>query len=163
MIDMKQIIQAIVMKIKVNIQRVTKISGIPTDKEIRKWAKSALNNYNQDSEITVRIVDTDESRQLNRKWRNINEPTNVLSFPVEGIQIYAPGLLGDIVICAPIIINEARNQNKTVNAHWAHMVIHGILHLLGYDHNNFKNAEIMESLEIKLLESLGYNNPYLQL
>ena len=103
----------------------------------------------------------DEGTQLNRRWRKATGPTNVLSFPAEGVEDYAPGLLGDIVICAPVVNNEARQQNKAIDAHWAHMVIHGILHLSGYDHENPEDAEKMESFEITILESLGYKNPYI--
>ena len=149
------------MKIKINIQRATVIPEIPTDRKIRNWAKTVLYRRGKDTELTIRIVDTDEGTQLNRRWRNTNGPANVLSFPVAGLEQYTPGLLGDIVICAPVVNNEAKDQNKPVEAHWAHMVIHGVLHLLGHDHDNYEEAEKMESLEIALLDSLGYKNPYL--
>ena len=151
------------MKIKINIQRATAITEIPTDKKIRNWVKMALNRNKQvkDTELTIRIVGMDEGTQLNRRWRNARGPTNVLSFPVAGMEQYIPGLLGDIVICAPVVNNEAKEQNKPVEAHWAHMVIHGGLHLLGHDHDNSEDAEKMESIEIALLESLGFKNPYL--
>ena len=149
------------MKIKINIQRAIAIPEIPTDRIIRTWVKTALDKRGKDTELTIRIVDIDEGTQLNRRWRNASGPTNVLSFPVEGVEQYAPGLLGDIVICAPVVNNEAKEQNKPVEAHWAHMVIHGVLHLLGHDHDNSEDAEKMESIETALLESLGFKNPYL--
>ena len=121
----------------------------------------ALNKRGKDTELTIRIVDMDEGTQLNRRWRKASGPTNVLSFPAVGVEEYAPGLLGDIVICAPVVNNEAKIQNKSIDAHWAHMVIHGVLHLSGYDHENSQDAEEMEAVETELLESLGYNNPYI--
>lgn len=149
------------MKIKINIQRAITIPEIPTDRKIRKWVKTALNDRGKDTELTVRIVDIDEGTQLNRRWRKARGPTNVLSFPAEDVEQFVPGLLGDIVICAPVVNNESKQQNKPVEAHWAHMVIHGVLHLLGHEHDNSEDAEKMESIEIALLESLGFRNPYL--
>jgi len=149
------------MKIKINIQRAITIPEIPTDRKIRKWVNTALNDRGKDTELTVRIVDIDEGTQLNRRWRKARGPTNVLSFPAEDVEQFVPGLLGDIVICAPVVNNESKQQNKPVEAHWAHMVIHGVLHLLGHEHDNSEDAEKMESIEIALLESLGFRNPYL--
>ncbi len=119
----------------------------------------ALPENNKNSELTIRIVDEEEMKELNMRWRGIDNSTNVLSFPA-GDNIIAPELLGDIAICAPVIEKEAIEQNKSQDAHWAHMVIHGVLHLLGYDHTNNDDAEIMESLEIKILNTLNFPNPY---
>jgi probable rRNA maturation factor len=103
----------------------------------------------------------DEGTQLNEQWRKSQGPTNVLSFSHEGEAEIAPDLLGDIVICAPVVAKEAKEQNKDIDAHWAHMVIHGVLHLNGFDHIKPEDADTMENLEIKILEELNYNNPYL--
>lgn len=110
--------------------------------------------------ITVRCVESEESQQLNHDYRGKNKPTNVLSFPFESPAEFFVPLLGDLVICADVVRIEAQQQNKTVLAHWAHMIVHGCLHLLGYDHINDSEADEMESLEIKILRQLGYNNPY---
>lgn len=148
------------MTIKVDIQRIFKQDDIPENKLIRKWVKKTLPDSQADLELTIRIVDTGEATRLNERWRKKKGPTNVLSFPFDDDQNLVPGLLGDIVLCAPVIKNEATAQNKSVEAHWAHMIIHGILHLLGYDHQKTPDRKKMESMETRLLESLGYQNPY---
>lgn len=119
-----------------------------------KWLAPIID---QDAEITIRIVGSDESKNLNAMYRKKKYPTNVLSFLVDD----AHHLIGDIVLCAPVIEEEARDQSKKLEAHYAHLIIHGALHLYGYDHENKKDAEIMEEKEIKILTKLGYKNPYL--
>lgn len=146
--------------IRIDVQRACDDKYLPSDSTLAKWARKAIQDTNPDRELTIRIVDEDESTMLNKRWRNKNGPTNVLSFPFDGDQRLAPGLLGDIIICAPVVRREAEEQQKTLEAHWAHMVIHGTLHLQGYDHMDDKQAEEMESLETRLLQSLGYSNPY---
>ena len=128
----------------------------PILKKIRcyKWLAPIID---QDAEITIRIVGSDESKNLNAMYRKKKYPTNVLSFLVDD----AHHLIGDIVLCAPVIEEEARDQSKNLEAHYAHLIIHGALHLYGYDHENKKDAEIMEEKEIKILTKLGYKNPYL--
>ena len=148
------------MKIKVDIQRATNTPDIPENRQLRKWARIALSDYDKDAELTIRIVDEKEGTELNRKWRKAKGPANVLSFSYEDNNRIAGGLLGDIIICAPVIRREALEQKKSLASHWAHMVIHGTLHLLGYDHIKTKDAREMERLEIRLLESLGYTDPY---
>lgn len=108
----------------------------------------------------MRIVDEGEIAALNERWRSKRGATNVLSFPFDGDHSLAPGLLGDIVICAPVVRREAEEQHKSMEAHWAHMVVHGTLHLQGHDHINAEEAKEMETLEIRILQSLGYTNPY---
>ena len=119
-----------------------------------KWLMSVVD---KNAEITIRIVDNDESQNLNNVYRKKKYPTNVLSFLVDD-EVH---LIGDIVLCAPVIEKEALEQSKKLEAHYAHLIIHGALHLYGYDHENKKDADIMEAKEIKILTGLGYKNPYL--
>ncbi|WP_261843883.1 rRNA maturation RNase YbeY [Aliamphritea ceti] len=134
--------------------------NLPDEAELTRWAALAIGDYRDSAELSIRIVDNAESQQLNNDYRGKDKPTNVLSFPFEvpdGIEL---DLLGDLVICAPIVSSEATEQNKPLMHHWAHMVIHGCLHLLGFDHINDADAEEMEALEIKLLAQLEISNPY---
>jgi len=119
-----------------------------------KWLSPIVD---KNAEITIRIVDNDESINLNNIYRKKKYPTNVLSFLVDD-EVH---LIGDIVLCAPVIQKEALEQSKKLEAHYAHLIIHGALHLYGYDHENKKDADIMEAKEIKILTKLGYKNPYL--
>jgi probable rRNA maturation factor len=148
------------MKIKVDIQRATDAHDIPENRQLRKWARTALSVYGKDAELTIRIVGKEEGTELNRKWRHAKGPTNVLSFSYDDNNRTTGGLLGDIIICAPVIRSEALEQKKSLASHCAHMVIHGTLHLIGYDHTKPEDAREMERLEISLLENLGYTNPY---
>lgn len=136
-------------------------STLPSQEEFQRWADAALQSVtNKVYELTIRLVNADESQQLNNQYRHKNKPTNVLSFPFEvpdGIEL---NLLGDLVICAQVVEQEAKAQNKALFDHWAHMVIHGCLHLLGYDHINNNDAEEMEALEVSILTKLEINNPY---
>jgi len=138
-------------------------STIPNQPYLEKCVSCALvgANYLKDVEVTIRIVDSDEIQQLNRDYRHQDKPTNILSFPFEAPEGIELSLIGDLVICADIVAEETKQQQKTPKAHWTHMIIHGILHLLGYDHNEAKEAELMETLEIKLVKNLGFENPYL--
>lgn len=111
-------------------------------------------------DMTIRVVDSNESQQLNHQYRGKDKPTNVLSFPSDLPEEIGINLLGDLVICAPVVAEEAKQQSKPLLAHWAHMVIHGTLHLQGYDHIEDDQAEAMEALEIKLLQGLNFANPY---
>ncbi|MDX1527769.1 MAG: rRNA maturation RNase YbeY [Gammaproteobacteria bacterium] len=136
--------------------------GLPSVAQLRAWAEAALSGIEGGPEVTIRIVDEAESAELNRTYRHVAGPTNVLSFPFEAPAPLEISLLGDVVICAPVVAMEAREQNKTQEAHWAHMVVHGTLHLLGYDHLNDDDAARMESEERRLLAKLGYTDPYLE-
>ena len=149
------------MPIDVDVQYATDGPDLPDKSQLKHWVETALEDLQEDAVITIRIVDEDEATQLNEQWRKSQGPTNVLSFVYEGEPEIAPNLLGDIVVCAPVVAREAKQQNKNIDAHWAHMVIHGVLHLNGFDHIKPEDADCMESLEIKILEELNYNNPYL--
>ncbi len=148
------------------IQCAVPKNTMPAAGQLRKWAKKVLKNQTtEDVEITIRIVDPLEMIKLNTQYRHKEGVTNVLSFPYDSENITInikkkPLLLGDIVICADVVNQEAIAQEKKPIAHWAHIVTHGILHLLGYDHEVEADAIIMESLEITVLESLGFSNPY---
>lgn len=139
---------------------------IPSMLEFQSWVDAAYvacgTQLTTQPALTLRIVDPSEIQELNRSYRFKDKPTNVLSFPAELPEEIKQNMniLGDIIICAELVEKEALEQDKAVKAHWAHMVIHGCLHLLGYDHEKHDEAEIMESLEVKVLESLGFPNPY---
>ncbi|WP_328187120.1 rRNA maturation RNase YbeY [Marinobacter sp. OP 3.4] len=146
-------------ELTVDIQRIIESNDLPDDDRLIQWARAGWQQAH-DSEVTLRLVDESESRALNHQYRGKDRPTNVLSFPFEAPAGITVPLAGDLVICAPVVAREAVEQNKTSEAHWAHMVIHGLLHLQGYDHMEDDEAEVMEALEIRLLADLGYGNPY---
>ncbi|MCG8325672.1 MAG: rRNA maturation RNase YbeY [Thiotrichales bacterium] len=150
------------MNLDLSIQRATAQTGIPDDATILDWLTLVLDGKIQNAGITVRIVEEDESSELNRRYRNKTGPTNVLSFAYEMDTGSDSKLTGDIVICASIVAREAGEQNKELVSHWAHMVIHGTLHLMGYDHESDDDASKMETLECKLMSHLGYPDPYLE-
>ena len=134
---------------------------VPDEVLFQQWARAAADAAaNEAAEVSIRIVDESESAELNQTYRHKSGPTNVLSFPCE-VPVGVPNdLLGDLVICAPVVAREALEQGKNPEAHWAHMVIHGVLHLRGYDHLQEDEAEQMEALEVEILDGLGYPNPY---
>lgn len=147
-------------RIKVTIQNMTQRTFIPSRYYFQRWVDNTLINRTPLSEITIRLVGKKESTTLNETFRHKKGPTNILSFSFEPPPgVYSP-LLGDLAIYAALVNKEARQQQKTPLAHWAHLVIHGCLHLLNYDHENEKDADTMETLEIQLLQELGYANPY---
>ena len=137
------------------------IDGLPTLEQIEQWATAAVQPESDDVEMTVRIVDEAESQTLNRTYRAKDRPTNVLSFPFECPTEVSLPLLGDLVICRQVVEYEAAEQEKPLMAHWAHMVVHGSLNLLGYYHIDDTEAEEMESLETKIMQGLGFVDPYL--
>ena len=136
-------------------------SGLPTAEQIEQWATAAVQPQSDEVEMTVRIVDEAESHALNLNYRGKDRPTNVLSFPFECPDEVELPLLGDLVICRQVVEREALEQDKPLMAHWAHMVVHGSLHLLGYDHIEDDEAEEMESLETQIMTGLGFADPYL--
>ena len=136
-------------------------SGLPTAEQIEQWATAAVQPQSDEVEMTVRIVDEAESHALNLNYRGKDRPTNVLSFPFECPDEVELPLLGDLVICRQVVEREAQEQDKPLMAHWAHMVVHGSLHLLGYDHIEDDEAEEMESLETQIMTGLGFVDPYL--
>ena len=142
------------------VQNPAAETSVPTDIQLIQWAEAALDTRCQQAEITIRIVDPTEGTGLNTHYRHKDGPTNVLSFsytPPIGMEAL---LLGDIVICASVVAAEAKDQQKPLEAHWAHMVVHGVLHLLGYDHEQAADAVIMEALENTILKALDFEPPY---
>ena len=142
------------------VQYASAAEGLPVPEEIQGWVEAALSGRRDRGELTVRIVDAPEGAELNKRYRGRAAPTNVLSFPFDGVPGVELPLLGDIVICAPVVLREAREQDKPQSAHWAHMVVHGLLHLLGYDHEEPGQARVMERLEKDVLGKLGFPDPY---
>jgi probable rRNA maturation factor len=140
-------------KVKLSVQYALNAKGIPTIPQFKKWVKAALT---QDADITIRIVEEHEGQELNNKFREKKTATNVLTFFYDDIL----PLTGDIVLCAAVIKKEAQQQDKTLMAHYAHLTVHGVLHLQGYDHENDQDATIMEQIETNIVTGLGYDDPY---
>lgn len=147
------------MAIHLDVQIVSDSTGIPDAKSFERWA-DAVPSIIQTS-ACLRVVDETEAQALNNQYRNINKATNVLSFPAEIPSEIGINFLGDIVICASVVEFETKQQGKELVSHWAHLLIHGILHLQGYDHEDEKSANEMESLEIEILKKFNISNPYL--
>lgn len=147
------------MAIDLDLQRAGDFDNSPRDADFERWVAAALQTAGE-AELTIRLVGRDESRTLNRTYRGKDRETNVLSFPAELPEGVDVPLLGDIVICAPLVEQEALEQGKALQDHWAHLTLHGVLHLLGYDHVEARDAKEMESLETSLLAALGIADPY---
>ena len=141
-------------QLAIYVQIAAGVTNVPSKSQFKKWAKAALR---VDTEVTIRIVDTQEALELNCQYRGKDYSTNVLTFALTE----TPHLMGDIIICAPVVATEARMQGIDLMAHYAHLTVHGMLHLNGFDHENEYQAELMEGLEIQILAKLGYANPYL--
>ena len=154
------------MNVELDVQRA--VEALPTDEQFASWVTQTLLEPSVDRtqlsgdnvELTIRIVDEKESAELNEQYRHKNGATNVLSFPFEAPAEVKLNLLGDLIICSKVVQQQANEQKKDELAHWAHMVVHGTLHLLGYDHMNDADAKIMEAKEITILSQLGYPDPY---
>jgi probable rRNA maturation factor len=143
------------------VQYALPSDGLPAQVDFERWVAAALADLGQAVEIVIRVVDKAESAELNKRYRAKHEPTNVLSFSFEApVGMDALALLGDIVICAPVVQHEAQQQGKSALAHWAHMIVHGVLHLRGYDHQTEQEAQEMEARERVILTGLGYGDPY---
>lgn len=153
-------------EIELDLQLASDDDEVPDPAKFELWVERTLSQANFKAndelpvELTIRVVEEPESQDLNNTYRQKNQPTNVLSFPFESPEEVPLQLLGDLVICAPIVRAEAQAQQKTLESHWAHMVIHGTLHLLGYDHIEEQDAETMETLETRIMGNLGYGDPY---
>ena len=140
-------------ELALSVQYATDAEGLPTRAQVRRWVSAALEKY---AEITVRFVNEAEGRELNRDYRGKDYATNVLSFVYE-----AEPVQGDLVICAPVVAREAQEQGKTLEAHFAHLVVHGTLHLQGYDHENDAEAQVMEARESEIVTRMKYPDPYI--
>lgn len=147
------------MSVILDLQTVSS-AQVPSEKQFQQWVDAALAALEEDAELSIRLVDEPESAELNLEYRGKQGPTNVLSFPFDSPVPMTPMLLGDLVICVPVVAREAVEQDKAQDDHMAHMVVHGCLHLLGYDHLEDDEAEQMEALEIKILQTLMIKNPY---
>jgi probable rRNA maturation factor len=152
------------VRLDVTVTYAVPRTGVPSAVSFRKWVAAALHSRIREADLAIRIVGTKEARALNRHYRGKDYATNVLSFPAELPEGLPDGvklpLLGDLVICAPVVAREAKEQKKTVTDHYAHLTVHGALHLLGWDHENEADAICMEQLEREILSSLGIEDPY---
>ncbi len=152
------------MSYQIDVEVNSSSTKIPSVENIELWISAALQSdeLNQ-AEVSVYIVDEAESQELNAQYRGKDKPTNVLSFPADIPDEVGVPLLGDLVICAPVVAREAQEQSKTLEAHWAHMLVHGTLHLLGYDHVEDDEADVMEALETRLITQLKFPAPYIEI
>lgn len=148
------------MTIELELQIATDAQTLPHPAQFREWIGNTLDERFDNVELTIRLVDVEEMTELNETYRKKHGPTNVLSFPAEMHHDLDYPVLGDVIICAPIVEQEANAGNIDLLAHWAHMVVHGTLHLLGYDHIRKAEAEEMEELETRIMTELGYPAPY---
>lgn len=149
------------MNYQIDIEINSQHPLIPSQEKCEAWITAVLQHQKlNNAEVSIYVVDEDEGRQINRDYRGKDYATNVLSFPADIPEEVGVPLLGDLVICAPVIEREAKEQHKDINAHWAHMLVHGSLHLLGYDHMEETEADLMEELETRLLQQLGFPPPY---
>ncbi|UVW34933.1 rRNA maturation RNase YbeY [SAR92 clade bacterium H455] len=148
------------MNLSIDIQKVCASEDSPDEDSIKRWVSAAIRDERDECELSIRIVDEQESADFNQRYRGKSGATNVLSFPFDAVTPEPLPILGDLVICAPVLVREASEQDKTITAHWAHIVIHGVLHLLGYDHIEDQDAEQMESLETEIMLVLDFPPPY---
>ena len=160
----RQVQTVALMPIELEVQRATTLASIPDDEEFQLWVDAALAGKSIQFALSIRIVDEPEAQRFNRDYRNKDYATNVLSFPAElpeGLPAeIRQSQMGDLLICAPVVAREATKQRRPEMDHWAHLTIHGVLHLLGYDHEQAEEADVMESLETEILAKLGISDPY---
>jgi probable rRNA maturation factor len=150
------------MSVIIDLHNASGDAAIPLRKQFKHWATAAMSTIAPERKrvaLSIRIVDASESAELNSHYRHKQGPTNILSFPVPP-ELHKAALLGDLAICAEIVAREASEQHKTLDAHWAHLTVHGVLHLSGYDHEEEQAADTMENIERKILAELGYHDPY---
>ena len=146
--------------VHIDIQINSDSAQLPDKTQLIRWATAAVGNHRKEAEISLLFVDIEEGAELNHQWRGKEGATNVLSFPSDLPEELQLPLLGDLIICIPVVEKEAKEQVKTLESHWAHMIVHGTLHLLGYDHIEDSEAEEMETLETSIMNQLGYPDPY---
>lgn len=147
-------------EVELEIQRAIDAPDLPEDDAFRQWVAAALGNRREAAALTIRLVDAEEGRELNHAYRQKDYATNVLSFPLTLPEAVEIPYIGDLAICAPVVAREAGEQGKPARAHWAHMTVHGVLHLLGFDHQNSAEAREMEGLERQIMAALGFADPY---
>jgi probable rRNA maturation factor len=148
------------MGLAVDVQWAVEEPSLPSEKQLAAWARAAWRDGVRDAEVVLRVCGEAESRRLNHEYRGRDSATNVLSFPFEPLPQIGLSHVGDLLICAPVVAREAREQGKPPDAHWAHMVVHGMLHLQGFDHETDAQADAMETLETEILTGLGFAAPY---
>lgn len=147
------------MTIQLDVQIAVRDPDVPAPSDFKTWA-AKIPSSDTGTRVCLRVADEDEVRKLNKRFRNVDKATNVLSFPADVPAELGVNFLGDVVVCAPVVSREAQAQGKDLHAHWAHLFVHGVLHLQGYTHDDDSHAEQMEALEIETLQKLGIGNPY---
>ena len=154
----------VLMRAELEVQRATTLASVPDNDQFQLWVDAALDGKSNQFSLSIRIVDENEAQRFNRDYRNKDYATNVLSFPAElpeGLPtVIRQSQMGDLLICAQVVAHEATEQRRSETDHWAHLTIHGVLHLLGYDHEQADEADVMESLETEILAKLGISDPY---
>ncbi|MDH5711841.1 MAG: rRNA maturation RNase YbeY [Gammaproteobacteria bacterium] len=147
------------IEIELSISEGVSEANLPSDEQIQRWAQASYPG-SDDAVVSLQVVGSDEMQALNKTYRGKDKPTNVLSFPMDVPDEIGINILGDLALCDTVIEAEAKEQGKSVEAHWAHMIVHGMLHLQGYDHIEDDEAEAMEAHEIEIMQRLGFENPY---
>lgn len=146
--------------VAIDLDLAVDASGVPAEADFRQWVEAAIGERLPMGEVSLRVVASGEMRELNKTWRGIDKPTNVLAFPADIAPEVGLPLLGDVILCRDVVLDEADAQHKTATAHWAHLTVHGTLHLMGYDHGSPEEAEVMEAIERHVLGELGFPDPY---